>query len=94
MEEAVSSILIGRSRQADGLNRMIMVSLIVHGVLLTAVMLMPRDWLRAGPEEQVSPMVISLGPSGTADTANGKTRNLRRFSPPDHTPGSSFGDCA
>lgn len=68
MQEAVSSILIGRSRQADGLNRMILVSLIVHGVLLTAVVLMPRDWLRAGPEEQVAPMVISLGPSGTADT--------------------------
>ena len=32
MQEAVSSILIGRSRQADGLNRMILVSLIVYGV--------------------------------------------------------------
>ena len=46
MQEAVSSILIGRSRQADGLNRMVVVSLVVHGVLLTTLVLVPRDWLR------------------------------------------------
>lgn len=68
MQEAVSSILIGRSRQADGLNRMIVASLIVHGVFLTALILVPRDWLTPAPEEEVAPMVISLGPSGTADT--------------------------
>jgi TonB family protein len=68
MQEAVSSILIGRSREADGLSRMILVSLVIHGVLMTALVLVPRDWLRMQPEEQATPMMISLGPSGTADT--------------------------
>ncbi len=68
MQEAVSSILIGRSREADGLNRMMVVSLVIHGVLMTALVLLPRDWLRVQPEEQATPMMISLGPSGTADT--------------------------
>ncbi len=68
MQEAVSSILIGRSREADGLNRMIVISLVIHGVLMTALVLVPRDWLRVQPEEQAPPMMISLGPSGTADT--------------------------
>jgi len=62
MQEAVSSILIGRSREADGLNRMIVVSLVIHGVLMTALVLLPRDWLRVQPEEQATPMMISLGP--------------------------------
>ena len=68
MQEAVSSILIGRSREADGLSRMVLVSLAIHGVLLVALVLVPRDWLRMQDEEQVTPMMISLGPSGTADT--------------------------
>ncbi len=68
MQEAVSSILIGRSREADGLSRMVLISLAIHGVLLVALVLVPRDWLRIQPEEQVPPMMISLGPSGTADT--------------------------
>jgi protein TonB len=68
MQEAVSSILIGRSREADGLNRMLVVSLVIHAVLMTAIVLLPRDWLRIQPEEQATPMMISLGPSGTADT--------------------------
>jgi protein TonB len=68
MQEAVNSILIGRSQEADGLNRMIVTSLVVHGVLLTGLVLAPRGWLQTAPEDQVPPMVITLGPSGTADT--------------------------
>ncbi len=68
MQEAVSSILIGRSREAEGLSRMVLISLVIHGVLMTALVLVPRDWLRGQPEEQAPPMMISLGPSGTADT--------------------------
>ena len=89
MQEAVSSILIGRSRQADGLNRTILVSLIVHGALLTAIVLVPRDWLRAGPEAQEPPMVISLGPSGTADTGGNTaitTAPVQAESPADAKP--------
>lgn len=68
MQEAVSSILIGRSREADGFSRMVVVSLVIHGALLTALVLVPRDWLQSAPEKKTTPMMISLGPSGTADT--------------------------
>jgi TonB family protein len=68
MQEAVSSILIGRSREADGLSRMIVVSLVIHGVFLTALVLTPLDWRQTAFEKKVAPMMISLGPSGTADT--------------------------
>lgn len=89
MQEAVSSILIGRSRQADGLNRMVLVSLIVHGVLLTTLVFVPRDWLRTAPEEQSAPMMISLGPSGTADTGGNTaitTAPVQAESPTDAKP--------
>ena len=89
MQEAVSSILISRSRQADGFNRMILVSLVVHGVLLTTLVLVPRDWLRTAPEDQVAPMIISLGPSGTADTGGNTaitTAPVQRESPTDEKP--------
>jgi TonB family protein len=68
MQEAVSSILIGRSREADGFSRMLVVSLVIHGACLTALLLVPREWLQTAREERVPPIVISLGPSGTADT--------------------------
>ena len=68
MQEAVSSILIGRSREADGLSRMVLISLAIHGVLLVALVIVPRDWLRMQTEEEATPMMISLGPAGTADT--------------------------
>jgi TonB family protein len=47
---------------------MVLISLAIHGVLLVALVLVPRDWLRMQDEEQVTPMMISLGPAGTADT--------------------------
>ena len=68
MQEAVSSILIGRSRDADGFSRMVVVSLVIHGVFLIALVLVPREWLQSARETRVPPMMISLGPSGTADT--------------------------
>ncbi len=68
MQEAATSILIGRSQQADGLNRMVVWSLVVHSVLLLGIVLMPRDWLRVAKEQEAAPMMISLGPAGQADT--------------------------
>ena len=68
MQEAATSILIGRNQQADGLNRMVVWSLAVHSVLLLGIVLMPRDWLRVAKEQEAAPMMISLGPAGQADT--------------------------
>lgn len=72
MQEAVSSILIGRSREADGLSRMVLISLVIHGVLMTALVLVPRDWLRMPAAEEAAPMMISLGGVPGEDTG-GKT---------------------
>ena len=66
MQEAATSILIGRNQQADGLNRMVVWSLAVHSVLLLGIVLMPRDWLRVAKEQEAAPMMISLGPAGQA----------------------------
>jgi periplasmic protein TonB len=68
VQEAATSILIGRNQQADGLNRMVVWSLAVHSMLLLAIVLMPRDWLRIAKEQEAAPMMISLGPAGQADT--------------------------
>ena len=68
MQEAATSILIGRNQQADGLNRMVVWSLAVHSMLLLGIVLMPRDWLRVAKEQEAAPMMISLGPAGQADT--------------------------
>ena len=68
MQEAATSILIGRHQQADGLNRMVVWSLAVHSMLLLGIVLMPRDWLRVSKEQEAAPMMISLGPAGQADT--------------------------
>jgi TonB family protein len=41
---------------------------VLHGVFITALVLVPRDWLQTAPEKKSTPMMISLGPSGTAET--------------------------
>jgi TonB family protein len=61
MQEAVSGILIDRRREADGLSRMITISLVGHVVCATAFLLVPSHWLTARPEPTEKPMMISLG---------------------------------
>lgn len=68
MQEAVSAVLIGRSREADGLSRMILISLGVHAVILTALALMPAGWLTSAPEEKQKVTTISLGGVPGQDT--------------------------
>lgn len=68
MQEAVSAVLIGRSQAADGLSRMILISLGVHLVLLTAVALMPAGWLTSEPEAKPKVTTISLGGVPGQDT--------------------------
>ncbi len=61
MQEAVSSVLIGRTREADGFHRMIVLSLLTHAAVIATVALAPRDWFafRAAPDQHR--MVISMG---------------------------------
>ncbi len=61
MQEAVSGVLVGRSREVDGLSRMITLSLVVHVTMLTAVVFMPKGWLTSQIEDRPNPVMISLG---------------------------------
>jgi protein TonB len=61
MQEAVSSILLSRSREADGLSRMVSMSLGAHLVLLAAVTFMPSGWLTSPAERPERVTTISLG---------------------------------
>ncbi|MEO6212678.1 MAG: TonB family protein [Vicinamibacterales bacterium] len=60
MREAVSDILAERAETADGVSRMVLLSLIAHGVLLSALVLMPDFWTGRTIAES-EPMMISLG---------------------------------
>ena len=57
--DAVSQILDDRTREADKFSRMVLVSLVAHAAIVTAVALMPSRWDAAPDQKDV--MVISLG---------------------------------
>jgi periplasmic protein TonB len=58
--DAVSEILVDRSQQADRLARMVMVSLVAHAALITAIAFAPNRWgSTAADNSRV--MTISLG---------------------------------
>ncbi|HSC28065.1 MAG TPA: energy transducer TonB [Vicinamibacterales bacterium] len=57
----MSDILLVRSREAEGLQRMILWSLAGHLVLVILLALMPSEWRTARAEPESTPMVISLG---------------------------------
>jgi protein TonB len=61
VQEAVSQILIDRSRDAEGISRMVAVSVLGHAVLIAIVILAPRGWLSPKPDVDVTPMMITLG---------------------------------
>lgn len=60
MQEAVSAILHGRSREVEGLSRMMMLSIGAHIVLVAAVALSPTAWM-SRPADDRPVMTISLG---------------------------------
>ncbi len=71
MHEAVSDILLERSRDTDGVNRMVLVSLLAHVVLIGAIVVMPASW-RTSRSSDVTPMMITLS-GGTGPDAGGMT---------------------
>ena len=74
MEEAVSDVLDLRMRESDGLSRMIVLSLIAHGVLLAAFVLMPADWRGAKSAKNVVRMTISLNGGAPGPNNGGMTQ--------------------
>ncbi|PYR90013.1 MAG: hypothetical protein DMF84_22530 [Acidobacteria bacterium] len=59
--DAVTQILIDRSREADKIGRMVALSLIAHAILIAAVALLPANWGASVKQDNASTMVISLG---------------------------------
>ena len=57
--DAVTQILVDRSHEADKVSRMVVVSLMAHAVLITAVTLIPSKWSTTPDPAHV--MTISLG---------------------------------
>ena len=72
MHEAVSDVLLDRARGAEGISRMVLVSLFAHGMLIAAVVAMPASW-RGSPAADVTPMMITLSNAGTGPDAGGLT---------------------
>jgi outer membrane biosynthesis protein TonB len=57
--DAVTQVLLDRTRAAQDLSRMVVVSLLLHGVLVTAIVVLPH--VLARPAEPKSVMTITLG---------------------------------
>jgi periplasmic protein TonB len=89
MREAVSDILDLRARQAEGLSRMVIVSLVAHGVLITMLVFAPRSWTGSTLKTPPNLMTISLGGAPGPD-AGGMTqlssRPVQSVTPPDAKP--------
>jgi TonB family protein len=67
MHEAVSDILLERSRDTDRIGQMVLISLLAHVVLLASLVLMPSSWRISRPSD-VTPMTITLAGGGGPDT--------------------------
>jgi TonB family protein len=76
MYESVSDILLERSRETDGINRMVLFSILAHTVAIVAVVVMPASW-RASRVSNVTPMMITLS-GGTGPEAGGMTQMSNR----------------
>ncbi len=89
MREAVSEILVARAREADGLTRMVMYSLIAHALLITAIAIVPESWRQRTTPVEATPMIITLGgapgPEKTGMTAIAD-RQVQALAPPDARP--------
>jgi TonB family protein len=90
MREAVSDILIDRAREADGLSRMVLLSLLAHGLALALVVLAPRGWFSTEAESERPLMTISLQGGAPGPEAGGITpiagRPVQTVAPPEARP--------
>lgn len=67
MHEAVSDILVERSREPDRVNQMVLISLLAHAVIFTGLAIMPSSW-RLSHKATVTPMMITLSGGNGPDT--------------------------
>ena len=68
MHEAVSDILLERSRESDRVGQMMLISSLAHAVLLAALVVMPANWRTSSKSTDVIPMTITLSSGGGPDT--------------------------
>ena len=68
MHEAVSDILLERSRESDRVGQMMLISCLAHVLLLAALVLMPSNWRMSSKSTDVTPMTITLSSGGGPDT--------------------------
>jgi protein TonB len=89
VHEAVSDVLIDRSREANGISTMVAVSLLAHGMLIAGLVLMPAKWRSTSLPPKVIPMVITLT-GGTGPDTGGMTpisgRPVQVEAPPEAKP--------
>ena len=68
--DAVTEVLLDRSHQADRLSQMVVLSLVAHAVLISAVTLSGRLWPRSAEVDNSHVMTISL--AGGSDVIQGR----------------------
>lgn len=73
MHEAVSDVLLDRAREAEGISRMVLVSLFAHALLIAGVVVMPASWRTRSASSDVTPMMITLSNAGTGPDVGGAT---------------------
>jgi TonB family protein len=67
----VTDVLRDRTAQPAGLQRMVTVSMLVHGLLIAGLLFAPRGFLTHRSEVDRKVMTISLGGAGTTGPQNG-----------------------
>ena len=60
MQEAASSVLLGRSQEIEGLNKMVLLSLAAHSVVIAGLIFAPSDWFASRVPTKVRPMTVSV----------------------------------
>ena len=89
MHESVSDILIDRAREADGLSRMVMISLTAHALLILTLVVTRGAWEVGRVTPDVKPLMISLTGGSGPDTG-GMTpisnRPVQAEAPPEPKP--------
>jgi len=68
MHEAVSDILLERSRETDRVGQMLVVSSLAHAMLIAALIVIPSSWRMSSNSTDVTPMTITLSSGSGPDT--------------------------
>jgi TonB family protein len=82
----VTDVLRDRMREPTGLQRMVSISAMAHGLAIVALVLAPRGWLTAPVEAPRPVLTITLGGSGAGPRNGGLTaiggRPIQQQAPP------------